>query len=248
MSFITRVKKSLGKKLDATHPGLDLHSHLLPGIDDGVNTIEESLEIIKAYEDAGFKKLITTPHIMSDYFPNTPDIINTKRQTVIDACASNALSIKVETAAEYYIDDHFLRLIKSGSKLLTVGEKYVLVETSFQDKPLFLEEVIFELQSHGYSPILAHPERYNYLMRDEKLVEKLKNAGVYFQMNIISLGGFYSREVRKFSEQLIDQQLIDFVGSDCHSMRHFNAMMATIEKSKYWRKLMALPLKNDEFL
>ncbi len=236
----------VGKKKGAKEPPqVDLHSHLLPGIDDGVKTTEESLELIKAFQNAGFKKLITTPHIMQDYYPNNPEIIQSKLIELKKVLKDQNINIELETAAEYYLDDIFLRSIKSGDKLLTFGKNYLLFETTFQDKPLFLEEAIFEMQSKGYFPILAHPERYNYLIKDWKLTQHLKNSGVLFQLNTISLGGFYSSESKKFGEKLIDNKMIDFVGSDCHGMRHFDAMMTTMKKSRYWNKVMALSIKNN---
>lgn len=237
----------IGKRKVAEEvPQVDLHSHLLPGIDDGVKTMEESLTLMKAFQEMGVKRIITSPHVMQDYYPNTPTIIKSKLKEVCDEIEKESIEINLTAAAEYYLDDIFLKMVKTGDKLLTFGHNYLLFETAFQDKPIFLEESIFEMQSKGYLPILAHPERYNYLAKDWKLTQRLKDSGVLFQLNTISLGGFYSHESKKFAEKLIDNKMIDFVGSDCHGMRHFDAMMTTINKSKYWRKVMALPLRNDE--
>lgn len=228
------------------HPLVDLHSHLLPGIDDGVKSINESLEILKEYEKTGFKKVITTPHIHQDYYPNTPQIIRDKLQEVQNFAKKNGLTIEFEAAAEYYLDEWFLKELHSGNEFLTIGQDKLLVETSFNIQPVNLLEIIFTIRSKGYKPILAHPERYTYLFEDWDLVVKLKQAGVYFQLNINSLGGFYGSGPKIMAKKLIDNKLIDFVGSDCHSMRHFESMMTTMRKSRYWIKVMALPLKNHE--
>ena len=194
------------------------------------------------------KKVITTPHIMQDYYPNTPDIINAKLNEVQEAIKIAKLDIQLTAAAEYYLDDVFLKMVRSGADLLTLHDKYLLFETSFQDKPLFLQEAIFEMQSKGFLPVLAHPERYRYLETDWNLTCQLKNSGVYFQLNSISLSGYYSRESKKFAEKLIDHGMIDFIGSDCHGMRHIDALKMTMKKSRYWKKVMALPLKNNELI
>lgn len=200
---------------------VDIHSHLLPGIDDGVQTMDESMEVIKNFSDLGYKKLITTPHVMSDFYKNTPEIILDKLELVRSAIKSAGLDIEIEAAAEYYLDEHFLELIEN-KQLLTFGENMVLFETSFTSKPMYLKEVVFKLQTNGYVPVMAHPERYLYMMDDKELLHELYNAGVLYQINLNAVAGYYSRPVLKQAKYLIDQDMVSFVGSDCHNMNHFD--------------------------
>jgi tyrosine-protein phosphatase YwqE len=211
---------------------IDVHSHLLPGIDDGVKTIQESLEIIKHFSDLGFKKLITTPHIMSDYYRNTPTIIKGKLKEVKKAVTQANIPIEIEAAAEYYLDEFFYNKINDGEELLTFGANYILFETSFSVEPLILKEVIFNLNSNGYQPVLAHPERYIYLKENKKLLQELIDQKLLFQLNMLSITGFYSKQVEKFAEELIKKNAVAFVGSDCHNM-----MQASRLKEAYASKL-----------
>ena len=195
----------------------DLHSHLLPGIDDGVQSIEESLDVIKGFINLGFRKLVTTPHIMHDFYKNDGEIILDKLAEVRHALVEAALEIEIEAAAEYYLDEYFIDLINSDSKLLTFGDNYVLFELSFMSKPLTLKEAVFSMQTKGYKPVLAHAERYLYYHDSIKDLEELSNNGVLLQLNLLSLSGYYSKSVKKMAIKLIEQKMISFIGSDCHN-------------------------------
>ncbi len=196
---------------------VDIHSHLLPGIDDGVKSIEETVYILKIMQSLGYEKIITTPHVMSDYYPNSEQDIRSKLEETNELINKHQIGIELEAAAEYYLDENLMFKLSNKEKLLTFGNNYLLFETSFFNKPIFLEEAVFNMNTHGYQPILAHPERYIYLHGNHKLVEKLKNMNVLFQMNILSLTGFYSIESKKFALKLLKDKQIDFVGTDCHS-------------------------------
>jgi protein-tyrosine phosphatase len=196
---------------------IDLHSHLLPGIDDGVQSIEESLEVIKGFINLGYSKLITTPHIMHDFYKNDADIILTKLAEVRRAIGEASLEIEIEAAAEYYLDEYFIEQINSDSKLLTFGDNYVLFELSFMTKPLTIKKAVFNMQTKGYKPVLAHAERYLYYHDSIKDLQELSNNGVLLQLNLLSLSGYYSKYVKKMSNKLIEQKMISFIGSDCHN-------------------------------
>ena len=198
----------------------DIHSHLLPGIDDGVQTIEESVDVITFLSTLGFKKLITTPHVMNDYYKNTPEIIRSKLNEVKEAIHKEGLEVEIEAAAEYYLDEHFYEQIIKGNELLTFGDNYILFETSFTVEPLLLKEVVFKLTSNGYRPVFAHPERYRYLHENTKLLNELIDQQLIFQLNLLSLEGYYSKPVQKMALQLLKRNAIHFVGSDCHNMKH----------------------------
>lgn len=221
---ILKKKSSKPRQLVST----DIHSHLLPGIDDGVNSFDEAIDIIRGFEDLGYKKLITTPHIMSDFYKNTPDSINEKLIQLKERIAQENLSIEIEAAAEYYLDEQFLDLIEQKKPILTFGDQFVLFETSFTSKPLFLKEVVFNLQTNGYRPVLAHPERYLYLWDNKKIVHELYESGVILQLNLNSISGHYSKPVQKMAKYLLEQQMITLIGSDCHNLKHFNTFINTL--------------------
>jgi protein-tyrosine phosphatase len=195
----------------------DLHSHLLPGIDDGVQSIEEALIVIKGFINLGFKKLVTTPHIMYDFYKNDADIITEKLAEVKKALVEASLDIEIEAAAEYYLDENFLALINSDSKLLSFGDNYLLFELSFMTKPLTIKEAVFSMQTKGYKPVLAHAERYLYYHDSIKDLQELSNNGVLLQLNLLSLLGYYSKSVKKMANKLIEKEMISFIGSDCHN-------------------------------
>ncbi len=223
---------------------VDIHSHLLPGLDDGVQSLDESLAIIRKLKSLGFKKIITTPHVITDYYPNTPQIILTALEALEKALVENKIDIKIEAAAEYFVDEYFLDQINSGQELLTFGDKYLLMETGFINKPLFLEDVIFSLASRGFKPVLAHPERYHYLQEDYALAAGLKDKGLLFQTNVMSLHGYYSSESKELSAHLIHHGMVDFLGSDIHNLRHLDRYINTMDK-KLFQKCRQLPLLNN---
>ena len=223
--------------------GTDIHSHLIPGIDDGVQTMEESLEMIQAISALGFKKIITTPHIMSGGFRNTPDIILEGLKKVQEVVTAQKIPVSIEAAAEYYFDEEFLQKLEK-EKLLVINGKYLLYEISYVNYPENLPAAIFEMIVKGYTPLLAHPERYPFWFNKFEEYHKLKEAGTLFQLNTNSLSGYYGGQVKKTAERLIDENLIDFIGSDLHGDRHLQALSKTV-KEKYLWKLAAIGTKNS---
>ena len=179
---------------------VDLHSHLLPGIDDGSQNMLESASLIKGFKELGYQKLITTPHIMGDFYRNTPEIIHEQLHLLKAYLKDIEVEIEIEAAAEYYLDEWFIQMIEKGDEILTFGNNYVLFETSFMNKPQQLLDTIFKMQSQGYQPVLAHPERYTYLYDDPELLQTLRERGVLFQINLNSLTGYYSRSAQHFAE------------------------------------------------
>lgn len=222
---------------------VDIHSHLLPGIDDGAQNLKESLKLIKELHLLGYSKLITTPHIISDYYPNNREIITEKLYTVQKALEIEKISITLEAAAEYYVDMRFLNSIEDET-LLTFNQHYVLFETDYRCKPIMLDEVISNLLKKGYIPVLAHPERYAYLQNDIEAYKRLKNLGVLFQINAKSLHN-KSKCSYKIALKLIELGLVDFIGSDTHRMRDIQKLEAFL-KSKTCQKMIKLnKIKNN---
>jgi protein-tyrosine phosphatase len=226
----------------------DMHSHLLPGLDDGAETVAHSLDLLRELRALGFTKLVMTPHIMGDFYKNTPESVRAALATLRTAAAEAGLTdVALECAAEYYLDEWLGRKLADGTELLTFGgeQRYLLIETSYLNEPLNLNGTIFDLQAAGYRVVLAHPERYVYFYNRFAEIEKLRqDHGVLLQLNLNSLAGYYSPAARHVAEKLIDGGLVDFVGTDTHHLRHTAALATKTVKSAYFRKLMALPLLN----
>jgi tyrosine-protein phosphatase YwqE len=223
---------------------VDIHSHLLPGIDDGVRTIEESVAIIKKFKLLGYSKLITTPHVISDFYPNNREIITQKLNEVREALKRENIDINIEASAEYYVDMEFLKLIENDDLLPFMGN-YILFETAYSFKPMILEQVIFNLQERGYIPVLAHPERYRYLHHDMELYKELKAQGTLFQINIKSLQS-RSKVNYKIALKLIEMGIVDFVGSDVHRMKDMVKLKKTLNSRAYKQAINKNRLLNNQ--
>jgi len=231
---------------DMSALSVDMHSHLLPGIDDGVKTLEESVMLIRKYVDMGYKKLITTPHI-SDRFPNEPEFIKERLAIVNEALAKEQIPIIVEAAAEYLIEERFEQLMTQGP-LMTFGDNNLLIECSYYFPYPALLNIIYDLQNNGYNVILAHAERYSYWHHKLEEYEKLRDREVRFQINFSSLTGPYSFGMRKMARKLIDLGWVDYAGSDVHSARYFEWFRRGI-LDKHGRQLIASgALKNSSLM
>ena len=228
--------------------GADMHSHLLPGLDDGAATLAHSLDLLRALRALGFRKLIMTPHVMGDFYKNTPAGIRQALSELRAAAAEADLAdVALDCAAEYYLDEWLGQKLAAGTELLTFGgeRRFLLFETSYLNEPFNLSSTIFELQAAGYRPVLAHPERYTYFYGRFAELEKLRrDYGVLFQINLNSLAGYYSPGARHVAEKLIDAGLVDMVGTDTHHLRHTAALADKTVKSGHFHKLLALPLLN----
>jgi protein-tyrosine phosphatase len=225
----------------------DMHSHLLPGLDDGVQSVEEAVQLLRGFSELGYKHLVTTPHILSDFYPNTPNGIRKQLTLVQAACQQQGVAISLEAAAEYYLDEVFFKSLDADENLLSFGDKYILFETGFVNQPAILFDAIFRMKARGYKPILAHPERYEYMYNNHELAQELVDRGALLQINLNSISGYYSVPARKVSEWLINKKLVHFVGSDCHNQKHFNLIRETI-KLPYFDKLLKLDLLNNTLL
>ena len=210
----------------------DIHSHLIPGIDDGSKTMDESIEMIEMFMALGYTKLITTPHIMSHRYPNTRAILEEGLAALKKELQARDLKIEIEVASEYYLDETVMELVEQRD-IMTFGKNYMLFEMSYVQPLHHLEEMIFEIKVAGYTPVLAHPERYLYMHEDFSKYERLKEKGVLFQVNIPSLGGYYSKPVQKVAKRIAEAGMIDFVGSDAHKMTQLSALTEVRSKKTY---------------
>jgi tyrosine-protein phosphatase YwqE len=186
--------------------------------------------------ELGYKKFITTPHIQGEFYQNTPHIILSGLERVKRELKKQNIIVEINAAAEYLIDDKFEEKYKAG-ELLTFGQKHLLIEFSYFNEHPRLKEFLFDLQIEGYKIILAHPERYAYWFGNFRKYEELKDRGILFQLNITSLTGYYSPEVKKIAEKFIDLGMIDFAGSDMHNFNYLEALRRTCSE-KYLRKLV----------
>jgi protein-tyrosine phosphatase len=223
---------------------VDLHSHLLPGLDDGVQTYEESEDIILYFQKIGYRKLITTPHVMSDTFRNSSDRILTRLAKLKTYLKNQNVDVEIEAGAEYYLDDYVYRLVDENKPMLTFGKNYLLFETNFLNEPFNMKDFIFLATTKGYKPILAHPERYAYIQNNMEKASDLLDRGVLFQINISSITGYYSKIVQSTAQKLIDKGWVHFLGSDCHHYQHVK-LVEEAQHMKYFQRALALPLLNN---
>jgi protein-tyrosine phosphatase len=221
-SFFKRPSADVTDKLAGL--ACDMHSHLIPGIDDGVKDIESSIRLIRGLTNLGYKKIITTPHINADIFPNTPEIIRAGQAVVSAELQRLQLDVTFHAAAEYLMDDHFMRLLSEGQPLLTLSDNLVLVELSFAVPAINLKEILFDTQLKGYQPILAHPERYLYFGANKGWYDQIRDAGCLFQLNLLSLRGYYGPESQQLADWLIKKKYVDLLGSDMHNERHLEML------------------------
>ncbi len=223
--------------------GTDIHSHFIPGIDDGPAAMADSLLLLREMSDNGFSKLITTPHISADYFPNTRDKILQGLDQLREAATRSQITLPLEAAAEYMIDEKFMAMLRSKEPLLYFGDRYVLIEMGFIQPSPMLQQAIFELQALDYKPVLAHPERYAYYHRMSlEILTALKDSGCLFQLNTIAFSGYYGKDTRLFAGKMLQSKLYDFAGSDIHHERHIKAFNSVL------RTEQGIALKNYSFL
>jgi tyrosine-protein phosphatase YwqE len=230
---------------DLSFIGVDMHSHLLPGLDDGAVTIEESLHYFALMKEWGYRKCILTPHIFKGVHNNSPEtilpILERMQQELI--WADN--DIKIEAAAEYMVDEYFMELLSANQPLLTIGEKYVLIEMSYAAPSPFIESAIFQLHIMGYKPILAHPERYGYYHDNFTQYDRLIEMGCLFQCNMLSLSGYYGLPVKKNALKLIKGNYFKLIGTDLHHHNHVDAIKAFTITQAFYDLANQIPLMNN---
>jgi protein-tyrosine phosphatase len=239
-----QVKKE--RTMDYSSIMVDMHSHVLPGIDDGAQTPEESIVLIKKMMELGIKKIIATPHVMVDYYRNDKDTIMNALAILKEELKNQNIDIPVEAAAEHYFDETFEKRVEERS-LMTMGEdKYTLFELSFIHEPHNVIQMVQKMRDAGYKPILAHPERYAYMGVDR--MRAIRSWGCSLQLNTISLTGYYGKPTQKIAEQMVDEQMVDFISSDMHHPRHAAAFEDALITDYVEKLLKDYPLKNKMLL
>lgn len=235
------------RKKAISTPLVDIHSHLIPAIDDGVETLDDSIELLRRLAEMGYKKIVTTPHIHPNY-PNTNNDILSGLKLVKEQLVIANIDIEIEAAAEYFVDDVFMKQIKDGNEILSFGPNYVLVESSFLNKPLYFESCLFELQSKGYQPVLAHPERYRFLEGELDWLFQLKEMEILFQVTIGSFVGYYGQMPQKISKALSDKNMVDFLGSDIHGLRNLEFLEKGLRQKQVEKLCKSSQLRNKTLI
>jgi len=239
---------------DACFWRVDMHSHLIPGVDDGVSSPEESLTCMQKLADWGIEKIITTPHVSRDWYPNRSDTLraypnrsDTLRASQADLQAiatDNGLALQIEVAAEYMLDEFFPDLVANDDLLTFGNDQDVLVELGWAAAPRQVDELLFRMRAKGYTPILAHPERYAYLYDDTTLLTTLHENGCLFQLNWMSVAGRYGERAQQHARQLLKKEWVDFIGSDMHRPFDLKTMESLFSSADY-ELLKKQPLRNE---
>lgn len=239
------INKKSNKHYSLDFIGVDIHSHLLPGIDDGAKTLDDSLRYIKALQKLGFSKLYTTPHIFMEIYPNNPEKINKALDQVKQQMMVENISIPIYAASEYMMDEQFKEVYQSQN-ILAIEKSYVLIEMPHMYKSPRIEAYIFDLKIKGYTPILAHPERYNYYHSSFDSYYRFKELGCLLQLNLLSISGYYGKDVEKISLKLLDKGWIDVVGTDAHHDKHIAALQQFTANGELHAMLGQYSIRNKE--
>lgn len=213
----------------------DVHSHMLPGVDHGAKDIDNALELIQAQIEMGVNKFVLTPHITKSTFENTPNTINNAYETFKKALDGTDFDIQLAVSAEYRLDEFSLDQFDKDM-YLPMPKNHLLLENAYQQERIDLDDIIFNVQLKNFTPILAHPERFHYYAHKKQRFQQLHDAGTLFQVNIMSFAGYFGNTARNNAEWLLQNDLIDFLGSDIHNMEHVQVINDYI-KTKDYRKI-----------
>lgn len=238
--------KSIPLTADFSLLKADMHSHLIPGIDDGSPDLETSLQLIQRMTGLGYTKLITTPHIMWGMYRNDRDDILTRLESLQSAVKAAGIAVEIHAAAEYFLDEHVEQLLKNNKPLMTISGNMVLVEFSMALKSMGIKDILFDMQMKGYQPVIAHPERYIYLEKNKDFYDELKDIGCLFQLNLLALSGGYGNSVKKLADYLIKKEYYDLIGTDLHHHRHIEALQNPVLAEPLARLVASGKIKNNQ--
>lgn len=230
------------KVTDLSWLGVDIHSHLIPGIDDGTANTDEALVYLEQLRELGFSKFICTPHIFTELYPNTSDTIATAFSHLQQAAAKQQFTAPLAAAAEYMIDDTF----RVTDDLLCLKDRYILIEMSYLSEFPNIDQVVFELHIAGYKPVLAHPERYVFYYKDRNRLSRLKEIGCLFQLNLLSVLGYYGPEAKNQAKYILENNLYDLAGTDLHHERHLKVLKEGVKSGKLYELIGNYRFKNQE--
>lgn len=223
----------------------DVHCHLLPGVDDGFSSTEKSLHALKKLEERGVKRMILTPHFMKDYPENNRESIS-EQFNAFKAEAETVSGIQLRLGAEYMLDACFMNHYKQGFLTLDEGGTHVLCETSYLMYEQNITEMLYEIMCDGFQPVIAHPERYEYAVKDNYF--RWKDKSYKFQLNLLSLAGAYGTPAAVKSRYLLKEGMYDYVGSDMHGVGNFRKFLPNVRLTKKDTERLELLLENNKKL
>src|SRR6476620_5973498 len=242
------LKKTRNIVPDLSFISADMHSHLLPDLDDGLKTLDETITFINELYTLGYRKLICTPHIISDIYPNNPETILSKLELVRSTLKKANIDITIEAAAEYMVDLEMEKYISSGEPLLTFGNNLILIEMSYIGASPNIKQVIFQLRLRGLQPVLAHPKRYIFYHNDFENYHRFVDLGCLLQANLLSFLGYYGKPVKMIAEKLLKSKMIDLLGTDIHHERHLAALKELASKKEFYKIMEGVEIKNKNLL
>lgn len=210
----------------------EMHCHLVPGIDDGQTTASGGADLVEREADWGITRIFCTPHITQDTFENTPEIIAHAFRQLQEEIKRRNVEVSLDYSAEHRLDVFFLNQLDKGA-IKPFPNSYLLVENPFVQEAWDLDNRLFDLNVKGYRPVLAHPERYSYYFFHPERYEQIHAAGTLFQVNLLSLAGYYGKEIKRIAEMLIDRNLVDFIGTDMHNASHADAIDRYLSSRDY---------------
>jgi tyrosine-protein phosphatase YwqE len=245
-SFLQRYRSSTAEISRFPSFLVDIHAHILPALDNGPSTVDESIALLQEMSRHGVRKIIATPHIMGDYYQNSVEAILQAQKQMRSELLRRCISLDLEVAAEYYLDVSFLSGLENKQPLLAIDNTYLLLETGIVGMPSFLDEAIELVQQRNLIPVLAHPERYHYLQQDFDKVHRLHRKGVLFQVNINSWQSAHSA-TRMLAERLVSEGLVSFVGSNVHNSRDWSQVREAL-RSKPFAQSVEKGLLNHHLL
>lgn len=223
----------------------DIHSHLVPGVDDGSKDFETSLALLKGINELGITRSIITPHVTLNTFENTPEIINPLFNELKAKAKDAQIDVELGLSAEYRVDDFFEREVLQKDKFMLYPNNYILIENSFIQQALNFEQIVFDLKVKGLKPILAHPERYLYYAQKKERYKELHSFEILFQCNLLSFAGYYGKEVKEIAYWLLDNNLINFIGSDMHNFTHLNTIKEFCQSRECHKLAEKLDIMNE---
>lgn len=238
LSFFNKKKKIT----DIAWLGVDMHSHILPGIDDGSPDVATSLRFVKAFEAMGYEHIICTPHIYKELYPNDKETISAAKELLLAEMSKNNISIKLDAGAEYMINQDF----DISKPLCPLNDKHLLIEMSYLTESPNISQTIFDLEIKGYQPVLAHPERYTFYFKDKSRLKRFKEKGCLLQLNLLSVLGYYGKDVKHLAEMLLSEKLYDLAGTDLHHDKHLSALTEAVQSGKLYDILGNYEFKNKE--
>ncbi|MBB6240100.1 tyrosine-protein phosphatase YwqE [Pedobacter sp. AK013] len=238
LSFFSKKNKVT----DISWLGVDMHSHVLPGIDDGSPDVATSLRFVKSLQELGFEQLICTPHIYKELYPNTKETIFKAKSSLQSEMNKAGIALKLAAGAEYMIDQDF----NLEESLCPLDQKHLLIEMSYLSESPGISKTIFEIEIKGYQPVLAHPERYTFYFKDKSRLRRFKEKGCLLQLNLLSVLGYYGREVKQLAELLLKEKMYDFAGTDLHHDKHLSTLTEAVQTGKLYDLIGSYGFKNQE--